>query len=251
VTDRYKNSAQNIKVGDLIVVDVDGEGIKYIGEVESLLNFEPDGPRDDKGRRWLKVAKFKHKLIADGSICPLENLARILKPDWAFDADGRRKILAIRQRGACKVTPLTLNEIKEIWPPFNHYLSQSKEANENEVPDFADTGNEPMVPGLSSQEVKKAVERYAVNKAKKDLRQEGFKVESHEKTSPYDLKCMGKTKEYYIEVKGTQNPKETATIFLTTKEVEHARKNKETSKLYIVHSIKVNNEDGKPKARKT
>ena len=243
-TPRNIGRAKEVKRGDLIAVYVDKEddtpgGIKYIGEIDCRID-EPDG-------EWIKLAKLKRKLLANNDdICPLDKLAPILEPNYSFD--NKNKILAVKRKCGRTVGKLNENQISRIWGSFPDYSSCLEEINNNRLANSAETEDEPEVPGFPSQKVKKAVEQYAVKKAENDFKQKGFKVESYEKSSSYDLKCVRRREEYYIEVKGTQNPKDRAAVFLTAKEVEHARQNKASSKLYIVHSIKVNNVDGKLKA---
>jgi hypothetical protein len=244
VTESNRDTAEQIKNGDLVVVDVYARGIQYIGEVERLLNLDPDGPPDEKGRQWLKVAKLKNNLIADGDICDLETLAQILQPDWDLDSDGRRKILAIRQRGACKVSELSDGEMKKIWPSLTEYLSQSISDTDEKAEDSCENDNEPEFPDFPPQKIKEVVEKHAVRKVKKYLKEQGFKVSPYQLRLPYDLEGILKGRRFTFEVKGTQNSLSDVVIFLTPSEVSYAHENKDTWKLFIVHSIKVQDIDG-------
>lgn len=91
--------------------------------------------------------------------------------------------------------------------------------------------------------VRKAVEAWAMKKAKRYFGSKGYTVDDFSKQRPYDLLCTKARGEMYVEVKGTQGPGDQ--IILSRGEIEHARKYERRTALYVLHSIKV---DGKGNA---
>ncbi|HLL06437.1 MAG TPA: DUF3883 domain-containing protein [Myxococcaceae bacterium] len=99
--------------------------------------------------------------------------------------------------------------------------------------------------GFSSDpRIRKAVEDYAMKRARDYFQQErGFTdLKDVSRTRPYDFLGWDGEREVYIEVKGTQTAG--STILLTPNEVEFARRNKSQMALFVVHSMKVRDVDG-------
>ncbi len=95
----------------------------------------------------------------------------------------------------------------------------------------------------SNPRIRRAIEEYAMDWAKKSLDKLGYKPKDKHKTNSYDFLCEVSGAELFVEVKGTQDNGDS--ISLTPKEVEHAQAHK-NSALLIVHSVKV---EGKRKPR--
>jgi hypothetical protein len=92
-----------------------------------------------------------------------------------------------------------------------------------------------------SPEQRRAIEKWAVQKAKYHFIKKGYKVQ--EKGKPYDLLCTKKGKSpLYVEVKGTRSLGEK--IIVTRNEVEFARCNRERMLLFVVHSMALNSKKG-------
>jgi len=89
----------------------------------------------------------------------------------------------------------------------------------------------------SSPHERRAIENYAMAKAKRHYRSLGYGVTDTHATKPYDLQCARGGKVVYVEVKGTRGKGET--VFLTRREVAHALAHPKASDLFIVHGIKV------------
>jgi hypothetical protein len=85
--------------------------------------------------------------------------------------------------------------------------------------------------------LRKLLEDYAMDAAKQHFESMGYVVEDHSKNHPYDLCCRGSTEFLYVEVKGTQTDGEG--IILTAGEVKFARSHKGKIALFVLHSIKV------------
>lgn len=92
--------------------------------------------------------------------------------------------------------------------------------------------------------VRAAIERCAVNAAKKHFAQEGYAVTEHGK--PFDLSCKKGSKVVFVEVKGTTGTADK--VILTYNEVQHAEQHPKQSALFILHSIKVNGKGAAAKA---
>lgn len=95
---------------------------------------------------------------------------------------------------------------------------------------------------LLDSKLRKALEDYAMEAAKKYFRSKGYDVEDRSKGNPYDLRCTNPKERLHVEVKGTQT--DGKNIILTSGEVEFARRIKEQMALFVLHSIKVS-PDGK------
>ena len=76
---------------------------------------------------------------------------------------------------------------------------------------------------LLDGKLRKALEDYAMEAAKKYFRSKGYDVEDHHQDHPYDLRCTKKNEGLYVEVKGTQTNGKG--IILTSGEVRFARRN--------------------------
>jgi len=245
--------ARRIRKGDIVAIYVYNDqhaprGIKYIGKIRRLLDFKVDAVEKD-GTQWLRVAEMEKELLADNEhICHLYELASILEPNQHFD-NNSACIRAVLRKCGGSIGKITEYQMRQIWHSFPDYTSQLEESAKKEMADFAEINNEPKIPRFPPQIVKKVIERYAVNKAIEYLQNMRFSPDPYQERSPYDLKYMVKGKEHYLEVKGTQNPEDKAMVFLTPREVEHARNNEERWKLFIVHSIIVDDAEGKPVPR--
>ena len=88
----------------------------------------------------------------------------------------------------------------------------------------------------SNPRIRRAIEDYAMQKAEAHLERLGYKPKDKHKAESYDFLCDVSGTPLYVEVKGTQG--DGSSVSLTPKEVEHAKKNK-NSALFIVHSVKV------------
>lgn len=89
---------------------------------------------------------------------------------------------------------------------------------------------------VMSPRIRKAIEQYAMNLAKRHYECEGYSVEVIGK--PYDLRCTsGKRGTLYVEVKGTQG--DGLEVLLTPNEVAHARLRGNRMALFVVSGIAV------------
>jgi hypothetical protein len=95
----------------------------------------------------------------------------------------------------------------------------------------------------SNQKIRRAIEDYAMKRAKLKLEQRGFRdFKNTSKLKSYDYTCYKDGKLYYVEVKGTQTKGDA--VILTKNEVAHANENPGNSMIVIVHHVKV--KDGNP-----
>ncbi|MGH9439017.1 MAG: DUF3883 domain-containing protein [Terriglobia bacterium] len=92
----------------------------------------------------------------------------------------------------------------------------------------------------SNPKIRRAIEDYAMEWAKKRLIELGYELEDTHKNKPYDFLGNKSGKNLYIEVKGMQS--NGTEIALTPNEVRHAE-NHENSALFIVHSVVVQGEE--------
>ena len=88
----------------------------------------------------------------------------------------------------------------------------------------------------SNPRIRKAIEKYAMDRAAKHLRKLHYNPQDRHRTKPYDFLCFARGAELYVEVKGTQENGKA--ISLTPNEADHALRHKHSA-LFIVHSVKV------------
>ena len=105
-----------------------------------------------------------------------------------------------------------------------------------EVEQMLSTAIEHRAGFQSNPRIRRAIEDYAMRRAKEHLDKLGYKPKDKHRTESYDFLCDVAGAELYVEVKGTQD--DGNAVSLTPKEVEHAQKYK-NSALFIVHSVKV------------
>jgi hypothetical protein len=146
---------------------------------------------------------------------------------YAFDTDGRRKT------GAQWVDDAL--EYVDSYALENTALEPESEA-DPEIEQVLGSAIEHGAGFQSNPRIRRAIEDYAMDWAKRRLDKLGLKPEDKHKTKSYDFLCNVSGDELYVEVKGTQD--DGNSVSLTPKEVEHAQKHK-NSALLIVHSVKV------------
>ncbi len=98
--------------------------------------------------------------------------------------------------------------------------------------------------GLSPAE-RKAVETYAMGRARMHFEREGWKVSDVSAKRPYDLDCKKGGDQLYVEVKGTTSTG--STIILTNREKSFHINSYPSNVLYIVHSINLDRRSHPPK----
>jgi len=103
-----------------------------------------------------------------------------------------------------------------------------------------------IAPGLTSAQ-RKAIEDRAMLVAKEALTREHWKWEDTSKGHPYDLLAERGEIKMYVEVKGTTTAGER--VVLTRGEVNHHRRNKAESALYVVSGIELGGTKEAPEAR--
>jgi hypothetical protein len=88
--------------------------------------------------------------------------------------------------------------------------------------------------------IRRAIELYAMEKAKRRLKRLGYGAfEDTSKRESYDYTCHKNGKRYFVEVKGTQLSGNA--VILTKNEVAHAQAYPNSSILVVVHSVDVHN----------
>ncbi len=85
--------------------------------------------------------------------------------------------------------------------------------------------------------LRRAIEDYAVERAKTHFQREGYKIRVVGK--PYDLECTREKDRLYVEVKGTTTAG--LEVMLTPNEVAFAREHAKEIALFVVYEIRVNN----------
>ncbi len=87
----------------------------------------------------------------------------------------------------------------------------------------------------SNPEIRRAIENYSVQRAKRYFEALEYKVEI--KGRPYDLLCTRDQQTKYVEVKGTRS--DGGTVVLTRNEVAFLNKNRKSALMFVLHDIKV------------
>lgn len=80
-----------------------------------------------------------------------------------------------------------------------------------------------------------AIDKYAMDAAKRYFKSKGYGWEDVSKSEPFDLRCTRRREVLYVEVKGTQT--DGNEVILTKNEVHLARQNEDKMVLFILHSI--------------
>jgi len=94
-------------------------------------------------------------------------------------------------------------------------------------------------------ESRKAIELYAMERSANWLTKNGYECDDTSSGNPYDFLASKDGKELYVEVKGTQQGPDAITM--THNEVDLHRTKKGSTALFIVHDIKLEFENDKPK----
>jgi hypothetical protein len=94
---------------------------------------------------------------------------------------------------------------------------------------------------LLDSKLRKALEDYAMDAAKRHFESDGYEWEDRSKTCPYDLLCKRGQEVIHVEVKGTQT--DGGEIILTPGEVHFARDHQGQMALFVLHSIQVGDGD--------
>jgi hypothetical protein len=104
---------------------------------------------------------------------------------------------------------------------------------EEDVSELIDASRQAAQGFQTNPAMRKAVERYAIERARRHYEKRGFEVDEYGR--PFDLQCRKGRSVLYVEVKGTQTTG--AEIILTPNEVDFAQKNR--MELFVLHSVKV------------
>jgi Domain of unknown function (DUF3883) len=109
---------------------------------------------------------------------------------------------------------------------------------DNESEEAATMSQEQAAGFQSDPAIRRAVDKFAMSKARSTLVARGYKnVLDTSKSKPYDYTCDRQRKNFFVEVKGTQTPGRT--LILTRGEVKHITSHADQSILVLVHSVKV------------
>ncbi len=134
----------------------------------------------------------------------------------------------------------TNSDIKELvdWRPLKQssLIEAEHLAIAQPVNKKIDIDDEEGQERIKNQELKKAIEIYAMNKAFDHYKSQGYATfdESSKRKIGYDIRCERPGSTKYIEVKGTQN--DGWCVFVTANEVDKAKS--EPRELFIVNNIK-------------
>ncbi|WP_337288754.1 DUF3883 domain-containing protein [Candidatus Methylomirabilis sp.] len=109
----------------------------------------------------------------------------------------------------------------------------TKQSIEDDVSNLLETKRLAAQGFRTNPAIRKAVERYAVRRARRYYEQKGFHVSEHGR--PFDLNCQKGRNCLYVEVKGTQS--NGGEVILTPNEVDFAQKNR--MELFVMHSVQV------------
>ncbi|PYJ48409.1 MAG: hypothetical protein DME87_13070 [Verrucomicrobia bacterium] len=109
---------------------------------------------------------------------------------------------------------------------------------DNESDEAATISQEQAAGFQSNAAIRRAVEKFAMDKAHSILVGTGYKnLKDTAKFKPYDYTCERDGKDFFVEVKGTQTPGKT--LILTSGEVEHIGSHADQCILVLVHSVSV------------
>src|SRR5260370_31099890 len=87
-------------------------------------------------------------------------------------------------------------------------------------------------------DMRRAIEHYAMQKAKSFYEEQGWRISDVSSTQPYDLLCTSDTRdELYVEVKGTTS--DGTQILLTANEIKHAQNHYPNVALFVLSHIQI------------
>lgn len=134
------------------------------------------------------------------------------------------------------VTPKQWNSVLDIvggWPGSTPEIANA----ELTVAEYA--GKRRSGQGYAvNADLRRAIELYAMQRAKTFYEEQGWSVTDVSSTHPYDLLCKSATgKELHVEVKGTTS--DGAQILLTANEVKHAQNLSNNVALFVLAHIQV------------
>lgn len=109
-------------------------------------------------------------------------------------------------------------------------------ATDQDIADVVEASIEGGAGYQSNPLIRKAIEKYAMDWAERQLHEKKLKPKDKHKTESYDFLCSSRGKDLFVEVKGTQS--DGTCISLTPNEVAHAKKYP-NSALFIVYGVTV------------
>lgn len=142
-----------------------------------------------------------------------------------------------RRNGEKENAPWTKEALKYVqdYDRANLLVSPEAQASSEEV---AMVAQEQAQGFQSDAQLRRLIEKHAMNAAQKELVKKGFhSFKDTSATKPYDLTCAKGGKKFFVEVKGTQTAGNA--IILTKNEVDHVEANPDDCILVVVHSVKV------------
>ncbi len=208
--------------GDYVAVNNVNHGLYGVGRITSDYEFKL--AKHDAGSGESYYSHFRQVRWLDTRYRKAETLLKRNEQHW-------------KPRGA-------MGAIFESLPPYILRLPKVQADVEalalDVLPPEPETQTQSSGQGYSTDPlVRKAVEDYAVDRAKRHYEELGFSVEIVGK--PYDLRCSKRSEELFVEVKGTMTVGEE--IILTPNEVSFAEKQKGTMELFVVRRVIVNRTD--------
>ena len=244
---KYRDSANEMAEGDRVAIyETAKKGgcqavvlLAKIGHKSTC----PEPEKDEDGKEWLKIATVEP--IAEDGKCLLRSTVGVLKP--TLKTSDRRVLGRHLQHYGGRVSEIRRDQFERFGSHFRDYISPAAEI-EKEALDAFEKADEEGQGFTSNSKIRRAVESYAVFKAREYLEAQGFTdIRDCSKKKSYDFTCVRYGEMHYVEVKGTQT--NGSTVIVTANEAKHMRSVAHTAILFVVSSVRVAiNKDGKPVA---
>ena len=183
-----------------------------------------------------------------GYYCRTRKANAVLLPPqerrWEIPKEGRtfgqsNVCYSLDRNGNDKVLPWQHELVNSVQEFSGENLFGNPAAEEEEIIEARSGGQGYRLTPAQRQ----SVEMHAMKAAKAYFRSEGYTPEDTHKTKPYDLVCRRNGETWYVEVKGTTS--EGKQVFLTKNEVQHAKEDPDSSVLFLLAEIKLDQATGK------
>jgi hypothetical protein len=197
-------------------------------------------------RKRLRQAKTKDFRLERHSFwCPIEDAVLLPMHERTHEIPGSVKggfgqynvCYPYQDGGQRKAAPWINEAVSYVLSYDKENLLKNPNA-DNESEEAATMSQEQAAGFQSNPAIRRAVEEFAMSKARSALVAMGYKnfVRTAE-FKPYDYTCERDGKRFFVEVKGTQTPGKT--LILTRGEVRHITSHTKQSILVLVHSVNV------------
>jgi hypothetical protein len=235
-------------LSDVLVVFVAKQRIVGWYRAATVHQTEVRFPSDvsNEIRKRLKQAKTKNfKLERHSFECPINDAVLLPTHERTHEIPGAitggfgqyNVCYPYQNSGKRKAAPWINEAVSYVLSYDKENLLKNPNA-DNESEEAATMSQEQAAGFQSDPAIRRAVEKFAMAKARSTLVARGYKnLRDTSKSKPYDYTCDRREKNFFVEVKGTQTIGKT--LILTRGEVKHVTSHADQCILVLVHSVNV------------